>query len=173
MALAYKKLDDWLILNDIIQDFLIEEDNEMEWLIQSFVVSHNSSLVEKSWTTYVILDEKKVKLGFFVLNLWELRKNSKNKLFFSQNNLSHKYYPIINLEFLMRKPWEQYQWIWDFMLKSISEIIIHIEEKMMIKYIYINSIRKRMTYFEWKWFVSVSGRSRLSGTGNIDMLLKI
>ncbi|MDQ7022268.1 MAG: hypothetical protein Q9M97_01840 [Candidatus Gracilibacteria bacterium] len=43
----------------------------------------------------------------------------------------------------------------------------------MVKYISINAIRKRISYFEEKGFVAVNKKSRLSGNGNLEMLFEI
>ncbi len=163
-----KKLD----LNQILKDFWTD-DKIINSLIKDFVETHNSSLIEKSGTTYIVLDNNDNIVGFFVLNLWTINKNAKNKLFFKQNNLHHEWYPIINLEFLMRKPWKEYIWIWDIIFEFIWEIIKHIEEKIMIKYIYINSIRKRINYFENKGFIVINQKSKNFWTDNVDMLLEI
>lgn len=172
MEKYYIKLKKELILSNIL-DIFWWSDDEINWLIESFVESHNSSLTELSWTTYAIQDKNQNQLWFFVLNLSELKKNSKNKLFFEKNNLNHEWYPIINLEFLIRKPWIEYSWIWEYIFKAISEIVTYIKEKINVKYIYVNAIRKRVSYFENKTFVAVNEKSRKSWKWNIDMLLKV
>ncbi|MDQ7010065.1 MAG: hypothetical protein Q9M94_07280, partial [Candidatus Gracilibacteria bacterium] len=100
--------------------------DEIENLLKNFVDTHNSSIFEKSGTTYEIFSPNKDILGYFVLNFGSLNKNSKNKLFFKKNNLTHDYYPVINLEFLIRKPGEEYLGLGEEIFISIFEIISHI-----------------------------------------------
>jgi len=172
MEKYYIKLEKELIIEEVLKDFWWN-DEEINWLINSFVESHNSSLTELSWTTYIIQDKDKNILWFFVINLSELKKNSKNKLFFERNNLNHEWYPVINLEFLIRKPWVKFSWVLEYIFKAISEIIVYIKEKINVKYIYINAIRKRVPYFEQKTFIALNEKSRQSWRWNIDMLLKV
>ena len=132
MGLISRIILDELILDDIIQDFSIPWDEDVITLLESFVCSHNSSLIEKSGTTYWIFDWNNL-IWCFVLNLWEFRKNTKNREFCERNKLTHEYYPIINLEFIIRRPWKDFEWIWEVMFDKIKRVIWEINSKIDVK----------------------------------------
>ncbi|MDD4151523.1 MAG: hypothetical protein PHR68_02835 [Candidatus Gracilibacteria bacterium] len=97
-------------------------------LTESFVETHNSSITEKSSTTYKITNHGEI-VGYFVLSLNSFKKDSKNSIFFQQKNLLHEWYSSINLEYIVRKKGNNYKGIGDVMLNYISDIVEHIDKK--------------------------------------------
>ncbi len=49
----------------------------------------------------------------------------------------------------------------------------HIEEKILLKYIYILSVRQKIKYFEKKWFIPINIRSKKYWNDTLPMLLEI
>ncbi len=172
MSLQYEIYSIELDKSKIINNFTSKNDETTKHLVENFVITHNSSLIEKSSTTYQISNNNEV-IAYFVISLWSIYKSSKNNNFWIKQNLSHEWYSVINLEFLIRKPWKDFNWLWDAIFKFLWEIIEYINKKVHLKYIFISALRNRINYFENKWFIAMNPKSKLWWKNNIDMLLKI
>lgn len=167
------------ILNSdsIESEFLLEWDNVTKELIVGFVNNHNSSLKEKIHTTYSFLEEGTWEIiGYIMISIGEFTSaKTEHKTFTEQKKLQHRRYPVLWLDFIIRKPWDKYKEYWQIMFDALEEIVCSIESYVDIKYIRAEVIKKRISYFKERWFVSCRHpKIQLrSENDTLDMLLEI
>ncbi len=73
MSLQYEIYSIELDKSKIINNFTSKNDETTKHLVENFVITHNSSLIEKSSTTYQISNNNEV-IAYFVISLWSIYK---------------------------------------------------------------------------------------------------